>query len=202
MLSEPIAVTLLVIDALETLGVRYLIGGSLASALHGVVRATLDADLVAELRLEHAEPLAARLTGTFYVDAESIRDAVRHQNSFNVIHMKTMFKVDVFVAQERPFDQSRMSRRIAQRVVTDPERIAYVSTAEDTILVKLEWYRMGGEVSERQWRDVGGVLKVTGDRLDYSYLNPWATELGVSDLLRSALGEANIKPGVETKESG
>ncbi len=144
MTDEPIAVTLLVIDALDALGVPYLIGGSLASAVHGVLRATMDTDLVADLRLEHAELLARALGSTFYVDAESIRDAVLHQSSFNVIHLETMFKVDVFVLKKQPFHRAQMERRVAQVIATDPERTAYVATPEDTILAKLNGYRMGG----------------------------------------------------------
>lgn len=190
--NEPIAVTLLVIDALDALGVPYLIGGSLASAVHGVLRATLDTDLVADLRLEHAEPLARALGGTFYVDAESIREAVLHQRSFNVIHLETMFKVDVFVVKKRPFHHSQMERRMAQVIATDPDRTAYVATAEDTILAKLEWYRMGGDVSEQQWRDVLGVMKVQADRLDLAYLRQWAAQLNISDLLERAIKEAGF----------
>jgi hypothetical protein len=190
--NEPIAVTLLVIDALDALGVPYLIGGSLASAVHGVLRATLDTDLVADLRLEHAEPLARALGGTFYVDAESIREAVLYQRSFNVIHLETMFKVDVFVVKKRPFHHSQMERRMAQVIATDPDRTAYVATAEDTILAKLEWYRMGGDVSEQQWRDVLGVMKVQADRLDLAYLRQWAAQLNISDLLERAIKEAGF----------
>jgi len=190
MVSEPIAAALLVIEALDRLGVPYLIGGSLASAVHGVARATMDIDLVADVRSEHAESLGQALSTAFYVDVQAIMDAIRCRSSFNVIHLATMFKVDVFVHRQRPFDQAQFERRSAQVVSTDPERTAYVASPEDTVLAKLEWYRMGGEVSERQWRDVLGVLKVQGERLDLAYLRRWAAALKVSDLLARARSEA------------
>jgi len=192
MVSESVQTTLLVVEALEALGVPYLIGGSLASAVHGVVRTTLDADLLADLQLEHAEPLAQALGTAFYVDVESIRDAIRRRSSFNVIHLETMFKVDIFILRQRPFDQTQLQRRTKQVIATDPEREVYVASAEDTVLAKLEWYRRGGEVSDRQWQDVLGVLRVQGSRLDLAYLQHWATSLGVSDLLAKALAETRL----------
>ncbi len=190
MLPESIRVTLEVVKVLEQLGVRYAIGGSLASTLHGVVRATIDADLVVELRSEHAEPLAEALRDTFYVDAESIRDAAARRGHFNVIQLETMFKVDIFIPKERPFDHAQLERRVRHGISEKPEESAYFCTAEDTILAKLEWYRLGGGVSDRQWRDVLGVLRVQGDRLDLDYLHRMAETLEISELLERALAEA------------
>ena len=190
MLTEPITVTMAVIDALDALSVPYVLGGSLASALHGVMRATMDADLVADLSQKQVEPLAQALGDAFYADVDAMRHAVRHHHSFNLIHLETAFKVDIFVARPRPFDRSQLARRQLYLVSENPECHAYVASAEDVTLAKLEWYRSGGEVSERQWRDVLGVLKVQAGRLDGPYLHRMAAELGVEDLLERALEEA------------
>lgn len=189
MITEPIAVTLKMTNALEALGVRYFIGGSLATAVHGVARATMDVDVVADLHPEHVESLVRILGDAFYADPEMMRSAIRHQSSFNVIHQETMFKVDIFIPKKRPFDQVQFERRVLQSLTGDPEHKVYIASPEDNILAKLEWYRMGGEVSDRQWQDVLNVLKVQGDRLDMDYLGHWAVQLEVADLLRRVLGE-------------
>ena len=190
MLPEQIAVTMLVSDALETLGVQYVIGGSFASALHGVMRATMDADLMADLREEDIAPLVQMLGEGFYADAEMMREAIVQHSSFHLIHLDTMFKVDEFVARPRDFDRTQLARRQLHLLSEDPERWAYVASAEDTILAKLEWYRLGGEGSDRQWRDALGVLKVQGLRLDLAYMHQIAAGLGVKDLLERALEES------------
>lgn len=189
MLPEPIAVTMLVIDALERVGAVYVIGGSLASTIHGVVRTTLDTDIVADLSLQQAQPFADLLAGVFYLDIDTLRHAIQQHSSFNVIHLATMFKVDIFIPKNRPFDRQQLARRQPWTADPDSGRVFYVASPEDTILAKLAWYRLGGEISDRQWRDTLGVLVVQGERLDLSYTRQWAVSLGVSDLLERALGE-------------
>lgn len=186
--NEALTVTLDVIKALEQLNIPYLIGGSLASTLHGFSRTTLDSDLVADIRPEHVPILVQQLDDRYYISDSAIYDAIRHRSSFNLIHLATIFKVDIFLPKARQFDRDQMRQRRQYVVATDPERTAYVASPEDTILAKLEWYRLGGEVSDRQWRDILGVIQVQGDRLDLAYLQQGAVALKVADLLTRALG--------------
>lgn len=187
MQNEPIEVTLKVTGVFETMGVPYLIGGSLASTLYGMVRTTQDSDIVAEMRTEHLEPFVAALQEEFYVDDEMIAESIQHYSSFNIIHRETMFKVDVFIPRPRPFLQSQLERAQRQTFQFDTEVSARFASPEDTILSKLEWYRLGGEVSERQWRDILGILKTRAGELDMDYLRQWAQELKIMDLLERTL---------------
>ncbi len=190
MLPESISVLMMVVAVFERLRIPYLVGGSMASALYGVARSTLDADIVADIRLEQVREFVASLGADFYADEEMIRSAIEHRSSFNLIHFETMFKVDVFIRKDRPFDQMQFKRRVEQVFAAEPEQKAYMITAEDIILTKLEWYRLGNEISDRQWRDILGVLKVQTGRLDMDYLHNWAVELDVADLLQRALKES------------
>jgi hypothetical protein len=191
MQNEPIEVTLKVTDVFEKLGVAYLIGGSLASTLHGMIRTTQDSDIVADMRQEHLQPFVAALQDEFYIDAEMIADSIQRSASFNIIHRESMFKVDVFTPRPRPYLQSQFARAQRQAFTFETEISAKFASPEDTVLSKLEWYRLGGEVSERQWRDILGVLKTRSGDLDLKYLQTWAKELKVSDLLEWALQEAS-----------
>jgi hypothetical protein len=190
MQNEPVEVTLKVTGIFEKLGIPYLIGGSLASTLYGMVRTTQDSDIVAEMRLEHLQPFVSALQDEFYVDDEMIAESIRRNSSFNIIHRETLFKVDVFIPRPRPFLQSQLARAQKQTFTFETEVSAKFASPEDVILAKLEWYRLGDEVSDRQWRDVLGVLKTQAGELDLEYLRKWATDLKVSDLLERALKES------------
>jgi hypothetical protein len=181
-----------IVEALEELGIPYHIGGSVASSLYGLPRLTIDADLVADIRMKHVRPLVEQLETDYYIDEDMIRDAIRRQSSFNVIHQDTILKVDIFIPKSRLFDQEEL-RKIRQEVLSEGTRPFNIASPEGTILNKLEWYRMGGEVSDRQWNDILGVLKVQGTNLDIAYLRHWAADLKVTDLLERAFVDAGLK---------
>lgn len=181
-----------VADALEALNVDYRVGGSVASSALGVGRSTLDIDLVANLGEEDVGPLVDRLAGDYYIDADSIRDAIRRRSSFNVIHLASMMKVDVFVLKAREFDQQAFARATSRIVGDGPPRLFPMTTAEDLILYKLEWYRLGNQIAQRQWDDVLGVIRLQGDALDRAHLERWARELQIDDLLIRAFADASL----------
>jgi hypothetical protein len=180
-----------VVEALVALEVPYYVGGSIASSVTGVARATLEADLVAALQPENAEPLASLLSPHYYVDVEMMQNAVRRSSSFHVIHLTTMFRVDIFVPQDTPFARENMRRRIALEV-PEIRRTLYVCAPEDIVLHKLLWYAVGGGVSDRQWYDLQGVLRLQAHGLDLTYLRHWGAVLGVGTLFQRALDEAGL----------
>lgn len=192
-MDEILEITLFLAATLERLGVPYFIGGSLASSLHGLPRATQDVDVVAVLTPQHVPGLIQALQDSFYLDETAIHEAIRDHTSFNLIHLDTMLKADVFVVSEGDsVAQQAIRRRERYRITDEPPRDLQLASAEDSIVQKLAWYRSGGGVSERQWSDALGVLKVSGERLDFAYLHRAAASLGVEDLLETILAEAGI----------
>jgi hypothetical protein len=182
---DPIAVALAVVRTLDSLGVPSTIGGSIASSFAGEPRSTIDIDIVAAIEGRHIPALIHALSPDFYVDAGALRRAVSSRGSVNLIHQATMLKVDIFVAGGTPLDRQQLARR--RPVEVRPGEVLFVHPPEDILLQKLRWYRLGGEVSDRQWRDVLGIVRVQAGRLDVDYLRTHAPSIDVADLLDRVL---------------
>lgn len=190
-MTDNIAVVFKVIAVLERLEIPYAIGGSVASSSHGLPRATNDADLLADLKAENVKDFVEALEEEFYIAEESAIGAIERRSSFNLIDFATGFKVDVFIPRRREFDRQQLANKVLVVIPNTTEK-AYVASAEDTVLAKLEWYRAGNEVSDRQWLDVLGVIKLQAGKLNVEYMKDMAKTLGIADLLERALEKGTI----------
>jgi len=192
--ANPLEIALLATRELERLRIPYVIVGSAASTLHGEPRATLDVDLTVRMRASEVGPLCQALAQEFHLDRDSLLDGVRTGFPCNAIHRTHHVKLDIYVRPNEGIFAEELRRARRMRLTPDPGSEAYVASPEDIVLQKLVWFRKGGEVSDRQWRDVLGVLKTQGVRLERAYLGEWGRELGVLDLLQRALVEAGQPP--------
>ncbi|EAQ79109.1 hypothetical protein [Blastopirellula marina] len=174
----------LVVAAFESLEIRYYIGGSVASSYHGAARSTMDVDVVSEIPATAVSALLTSLGGSYYASESAIQDAIRRRSCFNLIHLPTSFKFDVFVSRDREFDKSAMSRAVVGELGETNVISVPIASAEDIVISKLEWFRLGGESSERQLDDIRKVLSLLGESADDRYLRHWATSIGVADLLK------------------
>jgi len=180
-----------VIKTLDELNIPYCISGSLASSAYGFARATLDVDIVINIGLHHINPLISGLEKKFYVDPEMISNAFKRKSFFNILHLKSMLKIDFFVSTNDSYSDKIFERRIKDKLQDEADSIEiYLISPEDIILNKLVWYKFGGKVSEKQWADVIGVLKIQGKDLDMKYLKKWAEHLNVQELLKKAYSES------------
>ena len=179
-----------VVDTFEMLDTSYYIGGSIASSFHGVARATLDVDIVADIKMGVVRQLTDILSDKYYIDETMVKEAVRDRSSFNLIHLETMIKIDVFIQKNEPYYIEVKNRKKSDTFEGRNDKEYYFASPEDIIINKLLWYEMGGRVSERQMKDVIGVLKVQSSALDTDYLKKWSKQLAVYDLLEIACHDA------------
>lgn len=188
-LGDPLRVIHKVAQIFQKLGVDYLVGGSLASSLHGVPRATQDIDIVADLTGKDIGKLVELLSVDFFADIEMIEKAVSRKSSFNIIERENIFKVDIFVMSYDETSRMEMSRRVPYTITNDNDenQSVYICSAEDIIAHKLYWYNLGEGVSERQWNDALNVIKIQKNRLDIEYLHQVCSARGVAELLERAL---------------
>lgn len=180
---EPVA------RALKSAGIRFYVGGSVASSFHGALRSTMDVDLVCELREAAVPQFLQDIGADYYASEPAIRDAIRRRSCFNLVHLPTSFKVDVFISRERPFDLQTIARAQPASLGGSVSFTVPIASPEDVIVLKLEWYRLGGEASERQWDDVSRLKRLLGDAADFQHLRQAAHSVGVADLLERLLNE-------------
>lgn len=177
--------------ALDQARIPWCLGGSWATTVHGQPRQTLDIDIIVEMQEQHIGPLLAALPSDLYVSRDAVREAVSTHRSFNIVDPATAMKADCFVRGTTPFDLEEFARRQPRKVSAESGMTVPVKTPEDSVLRKLLWFRHGGGVSENQWRDILGVLAVNATTLDDAYLDRWAAELEIADLLARARDEAS-----------
>ena len=188
-LLGPLEIALLVAGAIEASGGQYFVGGSLASSLQGEPRATNDIDFVVSLPLGRVAALRDALGSDFELDVDMLRDALRTASTANAFNLPTVTKIDFFGRAHEDYDESEFTRR-RRVIVREPDGALFIKAPEDTVLRKLSWYRAGGEVSDRQWRDVVSVLRVSAPDLDSAYLDRWAARLSLTGLLARAQRDA------------
>jgi len=178
-------------DVLDDLEIDYAIGGSIASSLYGKVRFTQDADITVVAFTGKAEQLYNVLRENFYISKDAMYQAISNRSSFNIIHLKSAFKLDIFIQKDDDFHRQLFLRRKKIKLGESIQHFFDIVSAEDIILLKLQWYQSAGCVSERQWLDVLGVLAVQATSLDMKYLKSYSEKLGLSDILQKAIDEAN-----------
>lgn len=182
---DPIGIALRVAAAIESAGGTYFVGGSVASSLHGDPRSTNDIDIVVSLPLRNIDTFVAALGADFELDRDMLRDALRQARCANGFYLPVLTKIDLFGLGEEPFDAIEFARRAAVTVGSEGERL-FVKSPEDSILRKLRWYRDGGEVSDKQWRDIVSILRLNAGSLEETHLDEWAAQLHCTDLLGKA----------------
>jgi hypothetical protein len=189
MSTGPFALVLRMAAVFDELGLAYALGGSMASSLLGEPRSTVDVDMAVLLDAATGEAFLDRVGGQFYIPLEFARSAIRSHSSFNLVDTTNALKVDVFVLGDGLLDRMQIQRRVRIDVPGASGGI-WVTSAEDQVLRKLDWFRQGGAISDRQWRDVVGILRVLGESIDRAYLDATAQTLGLADELREALHQA------------
>jgi len=182
------------IETFNKFSISYYIGGSLASSIYGMPRTTLDADIVADINPNQIKALKSNLQEEYYIDENMIKNAIINSSSFNLIHLETSVKIDVFVYKDNAYQKNAIERSVEDTLVENEQSSKFCfASPEDIIINKLKWYQMGGKVSERQWLDIIGVIKIQGVFLDKEYLKKWSIKLELIELLKKAFIDAEIK---------
>ena len=181
------------VKALDDTSIAYFIGGSIASSAYGLARATMDVDMIVNLKPFQIQSFVKMLKEEYYVDIEMIAQAVNNKSSFNILHLPTMLKIDFFILKEQPYSIKSFERRVLNTLDDSEDSIkVFLCSPEDIIISKLDWFRLSNETSERQWLDILGVIKVQKDNLNRKYLKHWTEQLNLLELLQKAFNQSEV----------
>ncbi len=185
----PADLMLLFAKRMEEIGAKYFVTGSMAAMLYSEQRTTHDVDVAVDLRFGEVPELVQYFREPeYYLDIVAIRRAMEHNMEFNIIHVPSALKIDVMVPDGSEFNKSRFSR--ARKIVLETGQSVVFAAPEDVILKKLQYYREGQ--SDKHLRDIGSMLKISGDVMDFEYLERWARELKVEDLWVKCKGRVGM----------
>lgn len=186
---EPSELLRIVSDVLESMRLKYLVTGSMATILYGEPRYTNDIDIVVDLPLGRSEELCRHFPQSqYYLDKTAVRDAVQNKDQFNILHPSSGLKVDMMILGNTEFDQARLDRR--RRLQAGDDCRPYFASPEDVILKKLEFYKIGG--SEKHLRDIAGVLKISSTQIDRGYIQDWAKKLDLEDVWKQFKDQSGL----------
>ena len=181
-MDEQLEFLKIVTSRLESAGIPYMLTGSMAMAAYSVPRMTRDIDLVVDCLTENAHDIFSLFAPDFYIDEKQVKEAITRQTMFNVIHSKLLAKADLIVRKPEPYRETEFGRR--RRLQVDGA-VIWVVSPEDLVISKLLWAKESG--SELQWRDARAIILSVGS-LDRAYMEKWASDLSVSDLLEEVSG--------------
>jgi len=177
------------VNILEGLGIRYAVGGSIASSVYGRVRFTQAADINLEPFDDKAQRFYEMVKKEFYISKDAMKHALLETGSFNIIHLGTAFKIDLFIRKQGIFGEQIFKRARNLSLGGKEAKNFCITSPEDIILLKLLWYRDSGYSLEKQIEDVTGILEVQAGLLDINYIKSWAANLGISDLISRVIKE-------------
>ena len=172
------------VNAFESLGIRYLVTGSIASIFYGEPRFTNDIDVVVEIKEHHIQGLLKLFPcDEFYISEDAIRDAIKHNHQFNIIHPSSGLKIDVIISKKEPFDNSRFER--IKRIFPIEDTQANFASPEDVIIMKMRYYKEGE--SEKHLRDITSMLKISDNIIDRKYIEEWVEKFDLKDIWKAIM---------------
>ena len=159
-------------------GISYIISGSIAANFYSKPRMTRDIDIVVQLSSHEIDKTYDLFKNDFYIDKDSIIEALKYNSMFNIIHNEKIIKVDLIIAKDTDYEKAKFQHKLTKHM--EGVNLSLISP-EDLILSKLLWAK--DSHSEVQFNDVKNIISFNKGTLNFDYLIRWAKELSVEAFL-------------------